>query len=76
MGALIEKRYVLCLLCIMMIMMSCINEFGQKQGNLSIVALQTERTDFWHDSDSVLNCRLIWDGEKRLHIELWCGISL
>lgn len=69
MGALIEKRYVLCLLCIMMIMMSCINEFGQKQGNLSIIALQTERTDFWHDSDSVLNCRLIWDGEKRLHIE-------
>ncbi len=69
MGALIEKRYCLYLLLCIVIMISCTNEFGQKQGHLVVVALQTERTDFWHDSDSVLNCRLIWDGEKRLHIE-------
>ena len=67
MGALIEKRYFLYLLCIMM--MSCTNEFGQKQGRLIVTDLQKETVGLMVEDNSTLNCKLTWDGEKRLHVE-------
>lgn len=68
MGTLIEKRYFLYLLCIMM--MSCTNEFGQKQGRLIVTDLQRETVGLMVEDNSTLNCKLTWDGEKRLHVEL------
>lgn len=72
MGALIEKRYCLYLLCILlciMIMISCTNEFGQKQGRLIVTDLQRETVGLMVEDNSTLNCKLVLNGEKQLHVE-------
>ena len=49
--------------------MSCTNEFGQKQGRLIVTDLQRETVGLMVEDNSTLNCKLVWNGEKQLHVE-------